>query len=269
MSNFLRTGWSLKKWQDHLEKMFGHVNKERHPLTTFARVVEMATGISRGARGRDRELIQDFFPRFLAWLLGLASQLDINLEEAVWNTYPGICPYCKTDKDCGCTVNDNYNRIKTIKESQEYQKKYSKPKNLIEWEAMFGKIYGAINNELRTINIITHFIEELGELCEIIRFSLITPEQLKKWKIQITKEEIIQLLNEEFSDLFAWYCGLSAHLGVEIDFNMSEIYREHCPICINDVCECAPDQIHIKIRLGKRKKFQLKEEQNNVAKRFI
>lgn len=251
MSYGLRTNWSLSQWQHHVSQMFGNVNKQRSPLETFARVTEMATGISRGVREEDKEILKKFVPRFLAWLLGLSTQLGIDLEEAVYNSYPGVCTYCRLPEGCTCKLQrTNEERISNPKEIKQLQSRHPRPPNLLEWVGMFEHIYLDINKNTGHLKMLGHFLEELGEVCEIIRFHLVKDEDLERWNVTLTRIDIEKLLPQEFADLFAWFCGLAYTMGIEIDAFMKDIYQATCPECVRTICECSAYRVHKSLRLG-------------------
>jgi NTP pyrophosphatase (non-canonical NTP hydrolase) len=245
-----RTNWSIAQWQTHLTKMYGNVNDKRRPLETFARVTEMATGISRGVREEEKEIMKKFFPRFLAWLIGLSSQVNVDLEQAIWDSYPGVCTYCRKPKNCTCKLGPKQPRIHQTEEIDKLQAQYPKPDNLLDWVAMFARIYEGINRETGRMKMLGHFMEELGEVCEAIRFHLVPAGDLVTWKVEVSHEQIEDLLRQELSDLFAWFCGLTYHMGVELDAYMKEIYQAVCPVCINIECTCSPYRVHQSLRLG-------------------
>jgi len=250
----LRSDMSLSWWQSHLDSFYGDVNSKRQVLETFARVTEMATGISRGVREENKEILEKFMPRFLAWILGLASQLNIDLEKAVWDNYPGVCPYCRKDINCSCKISKDYtNRLSDGDEVKKYQLVYQKPENLVEWVGMYSRIYGQINKNTGKMKMLSHFLEELGELSEIIRFNIVAEEDLVKWNVALSKSEIKQNLDQEISDLFSWFCGLADILGVEIDYFMKGNYGAVCPECASKPCDCDPYYVHKKLRLGSKK----------------
>lgn len=245
----LRTNWTLDGWQTHLDEIYGEVNSSRGISQTFARVTEMATGISRGVRENDPIIRATFFPRFLAWLLGLSSQLGIRLEEAAFEAYPSVCPYCRETSDCVC-------KIRPVKPSRGvlgvdlFVPNASIPETLVEWVGMYFRIYGRINKESGSLKMLGHFMEELGEVSEIIRFWVVPDVKLAEWKVEITRDNINLQLRQELADLFAWFCGMAAELGVELDADMKQIYLENCPVCFSMPCDCDPNRVHTKLRLG-------------------
>lgn len=246
----LKTFWSLGQWQEHMDDLYSDVNSRREPLETFARLTEMAAGTARGVREEDEELIQKYPPRFMAWLLGLSNQLDIDLEQATFDYYPGVCTYCRKSSNCACSVTDEKNeRISDEEDIIRLKQKREKPSNLDEWVGMFNKIYGNVNEKIGEEDLLFHLLEELGEVCEIVRHYTITDEKLEEWSDQVTPDDIETRLRQEISDLFAWYCGLSNIMGVQVDHRMKMTYEESCPQCNKKPCSCDPYRIHEKVRL--------------------
>lgn len=45
---------------------------------------------------------------------------------------------------------------------------------------MFGRIYGAVNKNAGNVKMLGHFIEELGELAEIMRYHLADENDLRQ-----------------------------------------------------------------------------------------
>lgn len=246
----MRTDWTLSGWQSYLDEMYGEVNNQRDPLATFARVTEMATGFSRGVRENDDQLLRIFAPRFFAWLLGLASQLDVNVEEAVWRNYPGVCAYCRESQDCTCRLEGGEKeRITEPSEISKLQEQHTKPGTLLEWVGMFDDIYCRVNENTGKDKMLGHYMEELGELSEMIRHFKYARQNGAD--IFLSEHQARTMMEQELSDLFAWYCGLLSLTNTELDANIKRIYDPLCPVCNSKPCECDPNYVHDEIRLGK------------------
>jgi NTP pyrophosphatase (non-canonical NTP hydrolase) len=239
----MRSGKSLAEWQEHLAKMYHKQNDGRRPLETFARVVEMCSGIARGIHRSDVENLSKFAPRALAWLIGVANQLHVNLEEAVWFSYPGVCPHCRQAERCVCRLYKPRPPRASEEETRGLQAKHQKPKTIFEWQSMFYRIYGPMNEVVGEAKCLAAFLEELGELSEMIRFNYAPDAPL-------AKKEIQRRLEQELSDMFAWYCGVCNFKRVEIDAIMKDVYQAMCPECNKSPCECHPDHAHAKVRLS-------------------
>ncbi len=112
--NYEQKMWSLKDWQDHLQKTYGEKNNAESinyiierllPETTELMVEEQL--IKRQNRSMDeielgyvRELAD-----CLAWTIAVANRLGINLEEAVIKKYGNGCRKCG-ESPCNCRLHD-------------------------------------------------------------------------------------------------------------------------------------------------------------------
>jgi NTP pyrophosphatase (non-canonical NTP hydrolase) len=239
---------SLNGWQLRLAAVYGEANLKRQPLETFARVFEMCSGMARSVH-RDADdserTLGEFAPRALAWILGLASQLDVDLERSVWDAYPGICPHCRNAVGCVCRLQPTSRKRLTDSEVKTYQAKHGgqAPQRLFDWQGMFHGIYGPINDLVGEPKCLLAFFEELGEISEMIRF-LQAPDS------PLNKDIIQQRLSDEFADLFAWYSTVCAFRNLDIDVLMWDIYKEACNECNQIPCTCDPHHAHPKVRLS-------------------
>lgn len=238
----LRTNWSVKEWQNHLATLYAGQNAQRRPLETFARVVEMASGMARGIREDDKEGVQKFASRTLAWVLGLATQMNVDLEACLWAAYPGVCTHCKQVEACVCRLKPKLPRL-TAAERTAFQSTHKLPSSMVEWQAMFNRIYGNVNRMLGTDKSVLHFLEELGEVSEAVRFAIAPDSPFDKLVSQ-------QMVKDELADLFAWFCGLVNLKAIEVDHFMMRTYSDSCPECLTKPCKCDPYHVHSRIRLG-------------------
>ncbi len=240
----LRSGWNLGKWQDHLAVLYKEQNRARSPLETLTRVVEMGSGMARGVREDDPDVLKLFAPRTLSWILGLSTQLEVNLEEALWNSYPGVCTHCHDGAGCSCRVHpEKRRRLIDKNEIQSLQQKMTMPQSLPDWQAMFKRIYSTMNRTLGAEKCVLHFLEELGEVSEAIRYKIAPDSPYPAEKIDV-------MLRNELSDLFAWFIGLTNMKRMEIDAYMRDIYEYSCPECGKSPCTCHPYHVHPQVRLG-------------------
>ena len=215
----MNTGWTLAKWQDHLAGFYAERNAKRRPLETFARLVEMCSGIARSVRHQDDDLMDKYAPRALAWLLGVATQMKVNLEQAVWASYPGVCPHCRVPENCTCSLSRVLNhRIASEEERKSFQEKYDIPRNLREWRMMFFRLYGRINTERGELKCLACFLEQLGEVSVMIRQSMVSDSGLPK-------EQVEMHLRYELADMFAWYCCVITTAS-HVDYRLRELYAD-------------------------------------------
>lgn len=115
-------------------------------------------------------------------LLRIASGYGIDLEQAVWDKYPGICPYCEQKPcDCGTEKSGPHRRIGTVK---------PRDFTLTELQDMLREIYPPIMPATpRVVWQMAAWIKKLHEeVWELVRAR----------KTGIRKEA-----EEEFADVFA------------------------------------------------------------------
>lgn len=90
----------LNKYQELIEKIYYKKDSKRGLDRTFNWLVEEIGEFSRAIRKRDREKIKEEFADCLAWLMSVASILDIDAEEAMAK-YRNGCPKCR-QSPCEC-----------------------------------------------------------------------------------------------------------------------------------------------------------------------
>ncbi len=83
----------LNKYQDLIKKIYFEKDSRRGLDKTFNWLVEEIGEFSRAIRKKDRERIKEEFADCLAWLLSVASILDIQAEDAMAK-YRNGCPKC-------------------------------------------------------------------------------------------------------------------------------------------------------------------------------
>ncbi|OGZ95334.1 MAG: hypothetical protein A3H69_01115 [Candidatus Sungbacteria bacterium RIFCSPLOWO2_02_FULL_47_9] len=87
-----------------------------------------------------------------------------------------------------------------------------------EFQDMFDRIYGPVNKVKSKVAVLCHLAEEVGEVGKDYR----------------TKNR--EGLEAEVADTFAWLCGLSARLAVDLEDLVWKSYPGVCNSCHKDVC---------------------------------
>lgn len=83
----------LNNYQDLIAKIYFEKDSKRGLHETFNWLVEEIGEFSRAIRKKDKEKIREEFADCLAWLLSVASILDIDAEQAM-TKYQDGCPKC-------------------------------------------------------------------------------------------------------------------------------------------------------------------------------
>lgn len=244
--DMLRTGWSLGDWQRHLREMFGDVNSRRSESEIIGRLGEAMSGFARGAVREDAQsstLLRYFSPRVMAWTLSVANRLDMALDEEVWCWYPGICAHCRETTRCTCKIGGpRRSRLADLAEIEGYQANSTKPREIREWIAMFGRIYGDSNRSLGICESLRNLYEERDELHEIVRHALTAHPVFDE-------DETRRRLGQELADVFAWFAAIANEKHPYIDEDMKDVYFESCPHCRHMPCKCPADFVDNRILL--------------------
>ena len=90
----------LSKYQDLIKKIYFDKDSKRGLDKTFNWLVEEIGEFSQAIRKKDKAKIKEEFADCLAWLLSVASILDIDAEQAM-TKYRDGCPKC-SKKPCEC-----------------------------------------------------------------------------------------------------------------------------------------------------------------------
>jgi hypothetical protein len=183
-----------------------------------------------------KRVTQDDFIKSLSWLLGLASKMEVDLEQAFLKKYPGICPYCLA-KVCVChkTQKSPARPIPAYKVQEELDASFSA--NSPYFNKSLSGLADHLNNIYQNNEIIWNFsgpwlacakiFEEIAELHEAI-------EKYSNGKK--TKKSV----EEEFADVLAW--SLSTWKGCfkeqDLDDAFIDYYLSGCPVCLSTPCEC-------------------------------
>ncbi len=91
----------IKEFQQLMRELYFENDKKRGRLGNFVWLVSEIGELARVLRDEDKEKIKEEVADVFAWLASLANVLEIDLEEAVQNKYPGKCPRCNNNP-CRC-----------------------------------------------------------------------------------------------------------------------------------------------------------------------
>jgi hypothetical protein len=145
---------SLKAFQDLNNTIYKKVNDQCYnsARSLFSRLHCHVIQIIKGARKENYGEMEYHLCMALSWSFALANSFHIDIENAMWERFPGRCPYCGENR-CKC------------KERALYRQKViglpplgSKPDSLFRWQKMFRGIYF---NEILPSAL--HLAEETGE----------------------------------------------------------------------------------------------------------
>lgn len=90
----------ISEFQQKIRDIYFERDSARGILPTFVWLVEEIGELARETRRDDKTRLEEEFSDVFAWLVSLASQMDIDLERAAGRFASG-CPKCG-ETPCGC-----------------------------------------------------------------------------------------------------------------------------------------------------------------------
>ncbi len=230
---------------DELYRMVNSIyldrNFYRDQFSIFAHLVEVMGALSLLASSKKKANVdpQQFVAKAIAWWMTLCGKVGVqSVENMIWWKFPNACTYClrKPHDNDQCIemkklpISPDWDRLQELGNTNIKDK----PKNLKEWQQMFGKIYtvSAVEDYPATF---ARFTEELGELAEALRVFNVAPGYFLS----------------EAADVFAWLMHLQNLIDMKNQVHYSdrgkplskafkEEYPDKCKECNNPVCTCPP-----------------------------
>ena|GEM_PF-2306740 len=232
---------NINAWATMFKEIYFPIqNYSRSKLDIFTHLVKVFGGGSRYLfRTSDPDGSREFLARIFGWYCALANRLDLDIEEILWQKYPGVCPRC-LQAVCGCQrppKDVDPIELRLIAEKDRNRK----PNSLREWQGMFTNMYrGPSGAEIvpasreRLAIIFSRMAEELGEVAEAILLD------------EVIDRDVQLIIQNEMADLCAWIFALANNLHY-VDSNSSaatladvswNLYGGKCHRCKKLPCVC-------------------------------
>jgi NTP pyrophosphatase (non-canonical NTP hydrolase) len=208
------TDKSLRQWQELLCRIYGDKNRRDYcSADLLLHVVEEAGALAESLRKEDGQTERPLVHIF-SWLLAFATSQQIDAEDAVFEKYHGLCPYCGAEERCNCISAET-------KPGKWFRDEQAKPpESLTGWLNLFHRIYGNVNKVAGKDKIWLHLLEEMGEVSRAFRLND------KK------------ALYEELADAFAWLFSLCNCLMMDLDCAVFKTFPGKCDVCSQEQCTC-------------------------------
>ena len=174
---------------------------------------------------------QRYIGSLFAWLLALASESKIELQDVTWKKYPGVCAYCHEPKDCAEAWWTISQKEKDKKPAPAVEEKTEPPPgNLDGWLEVWSRIYGRkVRGGLELHDIMYKLYEELGEILDAYN------------------EHNFEDVKSELPDFLSWLLDLIIKLrqygfigeNDKPSIILYEKFRNGCPSCKSpNECKC-------------------------------
>ncbi len=152
-----------------------------------------------------------------SWNLALANRMHIDLQEEVWNRFPGHCPYC------GKVPHDYGNCKKWAEGRVVLPPSCARVQTVDEFQDMFARIYPNNNVSFAFLQ----FVNEPSEVCEALQ--LFNASHLPR-DYEKVREECIDVVANTFA--------VANILGIRIADLHDEALKDGCPNCHLASCRC-------------------------------
>jgi len=201
--------------------------------------------LAEAIRESDNAKLGSKIGSMFAWIFALANEFEENIEDIIYEKYPGFCPYCGHKKNCDCAwwipAQTKKNKEgKFEKPIEEGEVGHTKPDQLPGWITIWEIIYGKKYQIAQSIaDIMYKLLEEEAEILEEL--------DKTEGKTLDREKEYYGKAKREFADFISWFLALLYKLEERrIDRNTlpnilhNKFGTNGCYWCKKPNCECQP-----------------------------
>lgn len=193
---------TLKETQQVLHERYARHDIDMYSVDAMFRL--LGHRISEASRlVRKRAPLNEDLVLIFIRLVSILYRFDIGVSGAMWHKYPNACPRCLEKKNCACIKKEklelDYDELDKLRRDVS-----KKPERMRDFQRMFKRIFGHINDELPIEHIWLHFIEECGEL---------------SYELQDRNH---REAFEETGDVFAWLIAMANKLDIDLEDAIEE-----------------------------------------------
>lgn len=205
------------QWQN--ETIYGEQNRRNFgdPLRIHCRIGSHFGLAHKCVRKDKTENLPFYLCMSLSWSFALANNLGINLENELWNRFPGVCPYCG---QIPCTESCH----KTTRALE--RKDALLPSNsgsFRDLQEMLRRIYPH-NTALTSAG---HGLEEIAEVGQAI----------DHWT-GTHKNEHFEKIALELADVITHICAVASCIEIDLTNEMGKTFEFGCCKCHKTPCIC-------------------------------
>jgi NTP pyrophosphatase (non-canonical NTP hydrolase) len=92
----------IREFQELMRRLYFHKDSERGTDRTYEWLVDEVKELGEALNSNNLKEAEKEFADVIAWLASLANVINIDLERATFEKYPGTCPKCR-HVPCQCT----------------------------------------------------------------------------------------------------------------------------------------------------------------------
>jgi len=214
---------TFPEFQTMFDHIYGEKNRKDYPSGSdlVLRLMEEGSIIMELARKDTRKDFRRQLARGFSWYVALANRAKVDLNEALWFKYPGVCPYCMKTESCVCGLEQPKVEGKEEMLRRLRKERASMPKTLEDNRVFHAILYGPQNKRIMPIQTAAHLVEEMGEVSRELRHR-------KR-----------QDFCNEMADVGSWFFALATRLEfVPFDDLVWEAFPYECDMCHQEMCAC-------------------------------
>ena len=210
--------FTVKEFQEMNNGIYLEANKRYSDDHLFRKFFEEICKMMEVVRKDDLKKISSQSARIYSWWNAIGNRFNLDLEEALWYKYPGVCPYCLRDANCLCAIEhpdipDKEQSLRRLRMERSRQ-----PKTLSEHQLLHKTLYGPQNKRIMVIQIAAHLAEEAGEVSSEDR------------------HKDTSGLCDEMADVASWLFALANRCDFDLSTAVWEQYPYECERCHNSPC---------------------------------
>jgi len=218
---------TVSEFQRMFNLIYFKANEKYDDGDLVRRLVEECSRMIEAARKDCRDEMEMRIPRVYSWHNALATRLHINLDEALWQKFPGACSYCTREKDCICgTEHPEIENKEGVLRRLCRDTVGRKPETLRGHHQLHDRLYKWQNARILVIQVAAHLAEESGEVSTAHRHFTEGTSSLKD-------------VGEEMADIVSWLFALTTRLDLgPFDELVWNRYPFECERCGKEPCRC-------------------------------
>ncbi|MBA3550848.1 hypothetical protein H0W32_01415 [Patescibacteria group bacterium] len=187
------------------------------PPVMASRMHAHATQILKAVRKVRLDKISYQVCMAFSWAEALANRFHLNLEDEVWNRFPGVCPYCNQPQ-CRCGQKRPSKRKPVVVDPR------LRPSSCHGYQHMFARIYPQTLPEAAS-----HLAEEVGEVDDAIQNY-----------IGLHRKDLYNHIVLELVDVVTTVFAVATNTNLDLATEMERWFGKGCPGCRRASCDCKP-----------------------------
>lgn len=247
--------YGLFDWQCYFRSIFYENNKKikergyNNNQVAFMRgyiishISQDLGDLAEAIRESDNDTLKSKIGSMFAWIFALANEFEENIEDILYDKYPGFCPYCGHRINCDCAwwvpAQTKKNKDKKFEKPIDAISGITKPEQLTGWIDMWEIIYGKKYQIAQSIaDIMYKLLEEEAEILD--ELDKVEGKTLNREK------EYYQKSKREFADFISWFLALLFKLE-ERKIDRKDLppllrgkFIDGCYWCKKSNCICTP-----------------------------